>query len=126
MSSVLIVEDEVILLAVIERFLRPYFCRTFTANNPTDAIIIAQKHQPSLLITDYNLSTSLTGLDLCLAFVQNPQLNQTRRVMMSGQIESRAGLEHLIELLIPKPFTGDELLTALSPLLPARPPSCIS
>lgn len=115
MTSVLVVDDEAVLLMVIARLLQMKNYKVYTASNVAEALELAGQHRPDVLITDYNLNESLTGLDLCRAFVQDPLLVSSRRIIVSAEAIELDGLGHLYERLLSKPFTSNELLGVLQP-----------
>lgn len=114
MALVLVVDDEKVLLKVMERLLLAKSYEVLTAMKAQEALDLALKHRPEILITDYNLKDTLDGLDICRFFTDTAELAPARRIITSGQVSHLPGQGILFDLFLPKPFTSLEFYAALN------------
>src|SRR5689334_19031527 len=121
MALVLVVDDEKVLLKIMERLLLAKSYEVLTASSASEALKLANRHKPTILVTDYNLGDRLNGLDICRAFAQNSELAETRRIIISGQVSQLPGRGTVFDLLLPKPFTSVEFFKALETVQPLPP-----
>ncbi len=121
MLNVLVVDDDPNLLRVMERLLRTKSYEVMTAANGLEAMERAANEVPDILITDYNLGGTITGLDICRLFTQDVKLSRARRIVVSGQIGNLAGEGTLFDIFLAKPFTAQEFFQALEKVLPSSP-----
>lgn len=112
--SILVVDDDPGVLGVVSRILRRAGGEVTTATNGRDALrlIAGGDAQPGLLLTDIDMP-GMTGIELAARVVaMRPGI---RVVMMTGDprsAEAARGHPGLVEAVLLKPITTDELLEA--------------
>lgn len=117
MPHVLIVDDEPEILEIIQDALEARGLRVKAAQTDREALELLEKEarDTAVLVTDINLGAGVTGFDIARkARELNPSLTV---VYITGNPEpvKRFGVEGAA--LIEKPFTPDELLETLEPLV---------
>jgi PAS domain S-box-containing protein len=121
-ETVLLVEDEDILRKLVARMLRDLGYTVLDASDGPSALGISEKHPGSieLLITDV-VMPHMSGLELVQRIGERRP--GTRVVYMSGYTDDQIaghGLQPGSALLLPKPFTPDELGSAVRGALDRR------
>jgi len=107
------VDDTPAALEVIQRNLSSAGYRIYTASNPVYAIKILEKTPIDIVITDYKMP-KVSGLDL-IRHVRENYYN-TEVIMITGYASVKGAVEAVkmgAEEYLPKPFTGEELFTAV-------------
>src|SRR5215467_1163602 len=119
--TILLVEDETEVRNIVRRQLESLGHRVFVAEAATEALLLVKAGEPDVVLTDVELSTGMTGIDLAEAAVAaKPGLAV---MFMSGYTAAPEAQER-IRLsgapLLSKPFTTPQLARALNGLgLPA-------
>lgn len=117
MPRVLIVEDEPVLLETLVYNLWREGYEPLTARNGRDALSIARKDRPDLILLDLMLP-ELSGLDVCRTLRQEgmtvPILMLTAR---DQEIDKVVGLELGADDYLTKPFSMRELMARIGALL---------
>ncbi len=111
--TLLLVDDEVHILAALRRALRREGWRLLTAETPQQALRVLDEQPIDLILTDQKMP-GMSGLDLLADAVRRRP--QARRVLITGWMES-VPPERLAALgvraLIPKPWDDAELKATL-------------
>ena len=120
-QSVLLVEDETVIRALLQRILEKRGFRVTSASNGSDAAALLQDQNAfDLLITDLVLP-GVSGPELALAFQRNRPGGPV--LFMSGfpgdTLEDRDLAAH--SRFLAKPFSPEQLMASLSQLLEGRP-----
>ena len=114
---VLVVEDDVDLLAVLERILSGAGYRVRTAEDGDAGLTMALEERPDLVILDVGLPTK-NGMEVTRELrtrgFRSPMLMLTARSSVSDKV---TGLEAGADDYLPKPFEFPELLARVSALL---------
>ncbi len=117
--DVLLVEDDELVRYALRRLLVGCHRPCFATSSVEEAQQLLAGHQPSLVLTDYNLGGRWTGIDLLVWMRRSPRLREIPTVLMTGddpeEIRDRlaaVGLEGVA--VIAKPFEAEELVGKLS------------
>ena len=129
--SVLIVDDEPDLCAVVEHHLRQAGLSTRIAENGAAALAACAAAPPDLVLLDVNLP-DLSGIDVCRAIRAIPTLRELPVLMLTArgaEADRVGGFEVGADDYVVKPFSVRELVLRVEALLrrrrrgPAVPPS---
>lgn len=124
MNRVLIAEDEPSIVLSLEFLLAEAGYEVFVARNGAEALALAEKHRPDLLVLDIMLPI-VDGFEVCRTLRANPALREMRILMLTAR-----GREHEVErglalganAYLTKPFGTRELMSNVKKLLSDRPP----
>ena len=59
--KILSVDDSKTVRALLARLFRPYECQLCEADNGEEALVVAAREKPDLILLDYNMPTDLTS-----------------------------------------------------------------
>jgi CheY-like chemotaxis protein len=118
MAAILVVEDEAPLLILAESYLEKQGHQTLNAGTPEQALaLIDGEHEIDVLFTDLGLGNDLqAGLELAKQAVERPEL----KVLYTTGQTLTDGMKELFvsgSAFLAKPYTVEQLTTALSSLL---------
>jgi CheY-like chemotaxis protein len=109
MKKILVADDNIcnreLLVDVLKRF-DATAVTTLVASNGTDALEIAKKEHPDLMLLDINMP-GLSGVQVCQAVKSNPETKNTYIVMVTANIQAEQRMEAKIvgaNAYITKPF----------------------
>jgi CheY-like chemotaxis protein len=118
-GDVLLVEDDELVRYALRRLLVGCRRPCLATSSVEEAQQLLAGHQPSLVLTDYNLGGRWTGIDLLVWMRRSPRLRGIPTLLMTGddpdEIRDRlaaVGLERVE--VIAKPFEAEELVGKLS------------
>ena len=120
-KTILVADDETHILNVVSLKLKNAGFRVVTARDGQEALELAQQEQPDLLITDHNMP-HMTGLELCQKLREDSRFDRMPAIMLSArgfQLEERDTAASGIRMMISKPFSPREVLTAVEQVLAA-------
>jgi two-component system alkaline phosphatase synthesis response regulator PhoP len=123
MPTVLIVDDEPQILALVRVTLEDERVRIVEAADGETALTVAQQEHPVLILLDVRMPR-LDGFEVCRQLRQDPHFNQTKIVMLtaSGQEQDLArGRAAGADDYLTKPFSPLSLLSLVQTLLPQEP-----
>ncbi len=123
MGTILVVDDEPMILSVVEQCLARDGHRVFTATNGARALSLARRVNPDLAILDINMP-GMSGLDVCQQLREDPTLCRTLVLFLTklDAVEDRVrGLDAGGDDYLPKPFSLDELSARVRALLRRAP-----
>jgi CheY-like chemotaxis protein len=117
--DVLLVEDDDLVRYALRRLLTGCHRLCLATSSVEEAQQLLAGHQPSLVLTDYNLGGRWTGIDLLVWMRGSARLREVPTVLMTGEdpeeVRGRlaaAGLGN-VEILA-KPFEAPELIEMLA------------
>lgn len=84
-NKILIIDDEIYFLKVVEMAFKKNGYDVWTASNPTEALKIALKEKPDLIMSDYMLPEK-NGLDFCLQIRNLPELKNCIFIIMTNKM----------------------------------------
>jgi DNA-binding response OmpR family regulator len=124
MATILIVEDQQQVRKLLEITLSLDH-QVVQAANATEAIELARRLRPNLILLDLNLEGEQDGLDVCriLRSEPDPILAQMPIVMLTGQTtkaDIRTALKAGANSYIGKPYNPKSLLAVVNALLARR------
>jgi len=118
-SKILIVDDNPQNIELLEAHLTITGYNTISCNNGADAIILAEKEQPDLLILDV-MMPKMDGFEVCKRLKASPKTKLIPIIMLTAlkDIDNKIkGMEAGAEEFLSKPFNKLELLTKVKSLL---------
>ncbi len=109
MNTVLIVDDETIVLKSIVNYLAHLGLQTIVTDNGNEALEMIKQNRPQLVFLDINIP-GLKGIDVLRQ--ANKYLQHSKIVVMTGHIEDELEKEALqsgAHSFLRKPFTVDDI-----------------
>ncbi|GAB4459133.1 MAG: hypothetical protein Kow0070_13740 [Anaerolineales bacterium] len=119
MAKILIAEDERDIRDLIAFTLRFAGHEVFAATNGEEAVDMAPKVNPDLILMDVRMPR-MTGYEACRAIKQNPSLKDIPVVFLSAkgqESEIQQGLDAGAEEYLLKPFAPDQLTARIKAIL---------
>lgn len=118
MALLVTAEDNEDLRAVITRSLERAGHTVIATADGGQGLAAVREHRPDAVITDVDMPV-LTGLDLCRAVREDPDLKHTPVLVVSGSInpDDPRAMDAGVTTIIIKPFTPVELLHHLDEVL---------
>ena len=119
MKRVLIAEDEASIVLSLEFLLAAAGYEVFIARNGSEAIALAEKHRPDLLVLDIMLPV-VDGFEVCSRLRANPELSELRILVLTARgrgHEVARGLALGANAYVTKPFGTRELMKVVKGLL---------
>ncbi|MEJ2176245.1 MAG: twitching motility response regulator PilG [bacterium] len=114
--KILVVDDSKTIRRTAETLLTKEGCQVFTAIDGFDALSKIADHQPDLIFVDI-MMPRLDGYETCSLIKHNKMFKETPVIMLSskdGLFDRARGRIVGSEQYLTKPFTKDELLSAVS------------
>ena len=123
MKRILIAEDEPSIVLSLQFLLGEAGHEVITAANGSDAIALAERHKPDLLVLDIMLPV-MDGFQVCRTLRATPELRDMRILMLTAR-----GRDHEIErgialganAYVTKPFGTRDLMRTVEQLLGGSP-----
>lgn len=115
MTQILVIEDEVSVLEIIEEILAAEGFDVLTAKNGQIGLEIARDRFPDLILCDIQMPV-LDGYSVLKTLHEDPQTTTIPFIFLSAKSSrssQREGMDLGADDYIPKPFTRDELLSAI-------------
>lgn len=125
--KILSVDDSKMVHMVIARAIKPYGVTHITATNGQEALTIAEKEQPDLVILDVTMPI-MTGMEALEKFKANPAIAHIPVVMLTaeGGVDSMdRAFELGVSKYLTKPFTEDVLIGCLGTVV-EMPPKAVA
>jgi len=119
MAKILIAEDERDIRDLVAFTLRFAGHEVFAASNGEEAVEMAPKVGPDLILMDVRMPR-MTGYEACKAMKANPDLRDIPVVFLSAkgqETEIQQGLEVGAEEYLLKPFAPDQLTARIKTIL---------
>lgn len=119
MAKILIAEDERDIRDLVAFTLRFAGHEVFTAANGEEAVDMASKVNPDIILMDVRMPR-MTGYEACKVMKQNPDLKDIPIVFLSAkgqEAEIQQGLDAGAEEYLLKPFAPDQLTSHVKAIL---------
>ena len=123
-QSILLVDDEPILLKCIRRLLRPIEKEgviVWSTTSAEEAIDIISEHPIDVVVTDQNMN-GMSGSELLIWISEHSPV--TRKIVLTGEISLAVALRAInhvgVDAYLSKPFNNAELLDAVSGALQTK------
>ena len=119
MAKILIAEDERDIRDLVAFTLRFAGHEVFAASNGEEAVELAPKVNPDLILMDVRMPR-MTGYDACRMIKTNPELRDVPVVFLSAKgqdSEIKSGIEAGAEAYLLKPFSPMELTNRVRSIL---------
>jgi CheY-like chemotaxis protein len=121
MAKILLVEDDNNLREIFELRLIAEGYKTVTAGNGEEALVVAMKERPDLIIADV-MMPKLSGFEMLETLRAAPEMADTKCIMMTalGQAEDRARGERLgvIKYLVKSQVTLEDFVRVVREVVP--------
>jgi len=122
-KKVLSIDDSRMVHMVVTKTLKPHDIEVITAVNGQEGIEKAEAVLPDLIILDATMPV-MDGLEALAILKANPETKDIPVIMLSADA-GQATLDRARQLgavhFISKPFTGDTLISGLTPYLDLQP-----
>ncbi len=112
---ILAVDDEPNILMSIEFILDMEGYEVHTARDGDDALEAAERVRPDLILLDINMPRK-DGYEVCRILRERDNMAGTKVIMLTAKgqaLEKKKGLEVGADDYVTKPFSADELLSAI-------------
>jgi DNA-binding response OmpR family regulator len=112
---ILAVDDEPNILMSIEFILDMEGYEVHTARDGDDALEAAERVRPDLILLDINMPRK-DGYEVCRILRERENMAGTKVIMLTAKgqaLEKKKGLEVGADEYVTKPFSADELLSAI-------------
>jgi DNA-binding response OmpR family regulator len=108
---VLVAEDSDDLRMLVAANLEMFGAKVFHTSNGRDALDLARKEHPDVVILDLQMPV-LTGEEFIATAIQDPDLKDIPIIVLTafGDTERIKGLKSLVACIITKPFSAEELI----------------
>jgi len=120
---VLIVDDEVYIRSLLMQELERAGYRTLQASTGTEALLLARRHHPALILLDV-MMPDISGFDVLRILKSDPATQSVPVVILSIVEDRRLGLALGASDYLLKPVDVEQLLAAVKALL--RQSTCVS
>lgn len=114
--SILVVEDDPNLLDTLGYNLKKEGYTVFTADNGTDAVDLARRNSPDIIVLDIMLP-GLSGLEVCRILRKDMTVPILMLTARSDEVDKINGLETGADDYMTKPFSMRELLARIRAML---------
>lgn len=122
MVKVLLVEDDNNLREIFEMRLQAEGYQTLTASDGEEALVVALKEKPDLIVADI-MMPKMSGFEMLETLRAAPDMNKTKVIMMTalGQAEDQARGEKLgvVKYLVKSQVTLEDFVRVVKEVVPA-------
>lgn len=118
-KRVLVVDDEIHIVHVVAIKLRNNGYEVISAHNGADAFELACKHQPDIIVTDFQMPV-MTGMELVEKLRKNEGTKEIPIIMLTARsfsISKEQQEQFQISDCLSKPFSPRELLSNIEDIL---------
>ncbi len=118
-STILVVEDEIDILRLVAHNLKSADFEVLTAQDGYEALSLAKKHLPQLVILDL-LLPGLDGFEVCRELKRSPTTQKIPILMLTArgeEVDRIVGLELGADDYVVKPFSPRELVLRVRAIL---------
>lgn len=120
--KVMVIDDSRTIRKSAETMLSREGCQVITADDGFEALALIHKHQPDLIFVDI-MMPRLDGYQTCAIIKNNQKFRTTPVIMLTskdGLFDKARGRIVGSDHYLTKPFTKDELLTAVREKAPGK------
>ena len=117
--GLIVADDSSLIRELLRSHLDPRFGHVYLASDGAEAVEIARRIQARLVLLDYRMPR-LNGLDACREIRELPEYAKLPIVLLTAYDDDRARRDAAragVTLLLPKPFSPEQLIQAVTPLL---------
>jgi len=117
--GLIVADDSPLIRDLLRSHLDPGFGHVYLASDGAEAVEIARRIQARLVVLDYRMPR-LNGMDACREIRALPEYATVPIVLLTAYDDERARRESAragVTLLMAKPFSREQLIEALGPLL---------
>jgi len=115
---VLVVDDEPDMLSFVAKTLNRFGYEVLIARDGEEAIKVAQKEKPDVIILDLMLP-NIDGLSVCKTLKEDSNMEFTKIILLTARVDEKSKIQALkngADDFMVKPFSKDELLLRISNL----------
>ena len=121
MKKILIVEDDVDMLALIRHFLKDSGYEIIESRRGDEAFQLTREQQPDLAIID-GLIPGIHGFELCQKIKEDPELAKKPKIILMSSVYKAQKykfevMEYKADEFMVKPFSKNDLLAKIRSLL---------
>lgn len=103
MSTILIVDDEPMIVDLLVEIVEEWHHTAITAGDGCKALCLAQEHHPALIISDIRMP-KMDGLEFLQALRADPDLHRTTVILVSAHINRIPTSLDTQTIFVPKPI----------------------
>lgn len=118
-KKILAVDDEPNILMSIEFILEMEGYEVHTARDGEEALEVAEKERPDLILLDINMPRK-DGYEVCRLLREKKELAGTRVIMLTAKgqaLERKKGIEVGADEYVTKPFSAEDLLEKIRSMI---------
>jgi CheY-like chemotaxis protein len=115
-KTILIVDDERLVIQVLDELFVDAGYTTLTARNGQEALTVLASAHPDLILTDL-LMPVLDGFGLCRAVLADPAMATIPLVLMSAVYDLKFSIDFPIAGFLLKPFPFEMMLSLIAALI---------
>lgn len=118
-KKILIVDDEEEIIFLLKRRLSKNGYEVVLAHNGVEALAVAQRERPDLLILDV-MMPELDGLTVCFKLKTDPKYQSIKIILLTArdqQKDKHAGETVGADVYVTKPFEPDDLIKKVQELI---------
>ena len=117
--KILTVDDSKMIRMMLTRLFSPYLCELYEAGNGEEALEVAGREKPNLIILDYNMPV-MDGVTMLRNLREDEALRKTPVILLTA--DSSAGLISTVARLgvrdyMTKPFHEEQLIAKASRII---------
>lgn len=113
--TVLVVEDTPSEMELMRHYLRESGCLVLSATSAQDAITVAARQRPDVIVTDV-VMPGMSGFELCRSLKKQPETAHVPVIICTSKnqdIDRLWGMKQGADAYLTKPYTQDQLVQAV-------------
>ena len=122
MTTILVADDDLDILALVVRHVKPLASTVLEASDGEEALRIARREKPTLVVLDV-MMPGMSGWEVCRAIREDDALDGTGVIMLTGigeRLNEMTSPLYGADGFLDKPFDLDELDTLIREVLALR------
>lgn len=117
MTTILVVDDEYLIADILSFALEDEGFMVVKAGNGRKGLEVLERERPALIVTDFMMPV-MDGQEFATAVRALPSVNHLPIILMSGaQAHIGMARSDLFDVVVPKPFDIDVIITEVKKLL---------